>query len=128
MDKEGYSREAFDAAQSEAEAAKKKSGEAWEKSAEKEKQDTWGATPAKTELKAGIESIMSTLGISKLARAWAESDRAEKKLADMMKEGREEASELNERYARLQEEAARAVQAVQDFERDKLGMGSEKKE
>jgi hypothetical protein len=47
---------------------------------------------------------------------------AEKRLASLKTEGHKEAQALNERYDKLKAEAARAAEALAEFEKDKLGM------
>jgi epoxyqueuosine reductase QueG len=55
-------------------------------------------------------------------RMLAHIKEAEKRLETLKAQGHKEAQALNERYDELKEEAAKAAQALAEFEKDKLGM------
>jgi hypothetical protein len=56
---------------------------------------------------------------------WRYSDEADKKLKKFYEKGKEEAIALNEEYDRLVVKAQEAMEAVANFEKEKLGMHKE---
>ncbi|MBI4092346.1 MAG: hypothetical protein HY420_00285 [Candidatus Kerfeldbacteria bacterium] len=121
---EGHSREGFEAAQREEAKGRQKFSEEHEKTVEAKRYRGEKVTMGE-ELREGVEKVGDALGVSKVMRANLGWERAENRLKQLMNEGHEEASELNKEYDRLRGEVARAMQAVEDFERDKLGMKSQ---
>ena len=58
-------------------------------------------------------------------RLIAERDAAHRRLEGMLAKGQKEATELNKEYDRLQQKALDAVEELETFKRDKLGMKDE---
>ncbi len=117
---EGHSREAFEAAQQEEAKGRQNFIEQHRKTA-----DAKSYRGEKLNMVEELQQSLERMGISVDSRAASRWDRAQKHLKQLLNEGHEEANELNQEYGRLQGEVVRAMQAVQDFERDKLGMKPE---
>ncbi len=100
MTKEGYSREEYEKTSEELERLRKEEEE--------------GGTPKEQT----VLKIPFLVEVSRLAPSYS----VEQKLIELYKSGGEEAHELNLEYEQLKSNAQGALQALSDFERDKLGM------
>lgn len=117
---EGHSREGFEAAQQEEAKGRQNFINVHRQTA-----DAKSYRGEKLNMVEELQQSFERMGFSRDSAASARWDRAQKHLKQLLNEGHEEASELNQEYGRLQGEVVRAMQAVQDFEREKLGMGVE---
>ncbi len=126
MGREGYSREAYEAAAQEmagadAQLEGKKEG-IQQETEQRNPQDTAHlpmAERAKIDFKEAASDVKSAVD---LVGSWARVRMAERKLVSLHETAQGEAMELNAEHDRLKQEATEALQRLEDFEKEKLGV------